>query len=175
MTLRRTRPVGRSSKRKTLWLNFMNIDTDRVALAAGASVLDASLNAAALALRPFTVIRTRGVFMVMTDQSTGPEFPFGACGFAVVSDQASAIGVTAVPTPITDGGSSLFFSITPIIAGMRATSDIGYSTLQQTRYYDSKAMRKVEVGEDIVLTIENANAGDGMVFINMARILVKTN
>ncbi len=92
-------------RRKSLWLDFASIFVDRAALAAASVSLVSSLNAAALALRPFTIVRTRGLLIVQSDQVAATEQPFGALGLSVVTDQASAIGISAVPTPITDAGS----------------------------------------------------------------------
>jgi len=73
-------------------------------------ILAFSLTAAGLAMRPFTIIRERFFWYVRPDVFTGGEPYGGAIGFCVVSDQAVAIGVTAVPTPITDMGSDLFYA-----------------------------------------------------------------
>ena len=166
---------GRTSpKRKSLWIDFANIATSETSIPAGSALLIGSLNAAALATRPFTVVRTRGRIWTATDQQGGSEDAFGALGFAIVSDQASAIGVTAVPTPITDAGSSLFFSWTAWFACVEgaATPDAAPGFVAD---FDSKAMRKVEVGEDLIISIENGNSADGANFIMMGRILIKTN
>ncbi len=169
------RPINRSAKRKTSWLNFSAVFTSPTALAAGTSILLASLNAAALALRPFTIVRTRGMVYVFSDQSAASEEPFGALGFAVVSDEASAIGVTAVPTPTSGSGSSLWFSWTPWFASIKLGSNISIANVGSSYEFDSKAMRKVEVGQDIVAVVENQHAADGASFLFTARILIKTN
>jgi len=166
---------GRSPKRKTLWLDFAGVFVGKTVVAGATAVLLTSLNAAGLALRPFTIVRTRGLLMAITDQVAATEEPFGALGFAVVSDQASAIGVTAVPTPIVDAGSSLFFSWTPWYASIGFSTGSGLVNYQYTTEFDSKAMRKVEVGEDIIATVENGSATDGAQFMFMARMLIKTN
>ena len=104
------------------------------------------------------------------------EEPFGALGFAVVSDQASVIGITAVPSPTTDASSSLFFSWTPWFAPIETGTVVGFDAQAGQQYeFDSKAMRKVELGEDLVVTIENQNAADGASVLFLARILIKTN
>jgi len=167
--------VTRGPRRKMLWLDFAQVFTDRFSVGAATAVLQSSLNAAALALRPFTIVRTRGTLHVDSDQNAATEIPFGALGFAVVSDQASAIGVTAVPTPIVDAGSSLFFSWTPWTCMLRFADATGIQYSPNTFEFDSKAMRKVEVGEDLIVSFENGSAGDGMTGIWMARILIKTN
>ncbi len=141
------RRVVRSAKRKTLWLDFASGRTAETNLPAASSLLSSSLNAAALALRPFTIVRTRGMLWTASDQVAGPEDAFGAFGYAVVSDQASAIGVTAIPTPITDAGSSLFFSWTPWMAAIEQATAVGFdATPGFVQHFDSKAMRKVEIG-----------------------------
>ena len=68
---RRHLPVRSGSKRKTLWLEFQPVlaTTD----AAGEAVLVFSLNAAALALRPFTIVRTHFEVMVTSDQAAAVE------------------------------------------------------------------------------------------------------
>ena len=94
-----------SQKRLTSWFQFQPI---RVTGAAGGTIMF-SLNAAALALRPFTIVRSRFEVGIISDQTAATEDQLGAIGMAVVSDQAVAVGVTAVPTPITDMGSDLWF------------------------------------------------------------------
>ena len=166
---------SRAPQRKSLWLDFAQVFTAPTTVAAATAVLLASLNAAGLALRPFTIVRTRGLLLWASDQGTATETPFGAFGFAVVSDQASAIGVTAVPTPIVDAGSSLWYSWTPMAVRLRFASGVG---IQQTGYvteFDSKAMRKVEIGQDVVAVVENGSAAQGGSFLALARILIKTN
>ena len=77
------RTRGRSQKRLTSWFQF-NAVQSTIAAAGGAIVF--SFNAAALSLRPFTVVRTRFELMLESDQSAAAE-RFGASwGIAVVSD-----------------------------------------------------------------------------------------
>ena len=166
---------GRSTKRKTLWLDFAQVFAGTTTIAAAMALLASSLNAAALALRPFTIVRTRGLWFINSDAINAREEPFGALGFAVVSDQVSAIGVTAVPTPIVDAGSSLFFSWTPGYADLVFSSAVGITSAMKAYEFDSKAMRKVEIGQDLVVTVENGSSTDGMTTMFMARILIKTN
>jgi len=87
---------GGRSVRESLWFDGPVFNTNMGA--ASTAVLVSSLSAAALALRPFTVVRTRGSMFLETDQQAASEFYQAAIGCCVVSDQAVAIGVTAVPT-----------------------------------------------------------------------------
>ena len=60
-----------SQGRKTFWLAGTHFQT--VMAAANTAVLISTLNAAALALRPFTVIRTRGYIALLSDQLSANE------------------------------------------------------------------------------------------------------
>ena len=163
---------GSSPRRETVWVGSAD-ESVTTALTGGAVVFDQQLTAGILALRSFTVIRTRGWVAVWSDQAAAFEVPFGGLGMAVVSDQAAAIGVTAVPTPITDEGSDLWFQYQHFIcsgAGQAASQ----SNSGQIFPFDSKAMRKVEDGQDIVVTLENAAAaGIGLLYVVKFRMLLK--
>ena len=98
MAVRRHGRVSRPGpKRSTVWLD-VNIGEDIVA-ASTITVLGV-LNAAALAFRPFTIVRTRLAILYGTDQNSANESPRGAFGMIVVNDKAAALGVTAIPGPI---------------------------------------------------------------------------
>jgi len=157
---------GRSTRRESTWL-FFGPFSSTVTVAGGTLV--ASLNAAALAARPFTVVRMRFAVLAKSDQTAAVERAAGAIGLAVVSDQATAIGVSAIPTPITDAGSQLWFMHQMLFSNLDAGDGTSLYTI------DSKAMRKVEVGEDIVAVAESGAGvfGDGMEILWGGRILVK--
>ena len=172
---RRPYVVARSrSKRQTMWLFFSTVETT---LAGAPSVaITNALNAAALALRPFTIVRFRGVIYVTSDQLAANERFGVSVGAAVVSDQSVGIGVTAVPTPVTDQGSGLFFMYETIFGRTLAGSGAGTGVPSNSGYervFDSKAMRKVDVGQDVIMTVENEIAGVNV--ITSGRMLIKTN
>jgi hypothetical protein len=81
-------------RRKTTWIGgaYANI-----VLASGIPQIVTSLGAAALALRPFTIVRTRGVLLIGTDQEAADEAQRVIYGEAVVSDEASAVGFVNPP------------------------------------------------------------------------------
>ncbi len=157
-----------SSVRRSLWVRY---DVRADTLGGSTAVLIASLNAAALAMRPFTIVRTHIALYLTSDQAAAMEVQQCAFGLAVVSDQAVAVGVTAVPTPLTDMGSSLFFAHKVMFANASTLTDrtIGgqYFSL------DSKAMRKVDSGSDLVITTESHD--NGLILQSAGRILIKTN
>ena len=160
-------------RRESLWL--ATVTTESILTGAPTAFITNSLNAAALALRPFTVVRVRGILQVRSDQVAATE-SFGAdMAYCVVSDQASAIGVTAVPTPLTDKGSDLFFVYQQIFGRIEVGSGAGTGVPQQTSVfmqYESKGMRKVLEGEDLITVTEN-ELGTGCNLIHSARCLIK--
>ncbi len=171
---RRSGFIQRSGRmvRETVW-GFVNPDEITLAAASTAS-LRASFNAAALALRPFTIVRVRGVFGIRSDQAGATEDYSGSLGYSIVSDQATAIGVTAVPTPETDRGSDLFF-VYESLAGQTTFADAtGFTTQSgEWKQFDSKAMRKVEVGQDMVIVVETSAISSGAILHNSGRFLLK--
>ena len=162
---------GGRNRRETLWLGGTDLITTLVAGANPVFIL--SLNAAALALRPFTVVRTRGVIGVSTDQQAASEIQHVFYGQAVVSDQAVAIGVTALPTPRTDSFSDLFFVYEMVASDIRFADVTGFAKLGVYREIDSRAMRKVEDGSDIAVVIEAGAAGSGSQVSTFHRSLIK--
>ncbi len=157
------------ARRETSWFA---IGFDVESNTGGQATLASSLNAAALARRPFTIIRTH-VYLHMVTDSIALEKQAAAVGFAVVSAQASATGVTAVPTPVTDLASDLFFvhqvmiakTVFSTTAAFQSPGGLGIQV-------DSKAMRKVNDDQDLVITVEGAGA-DGFTIDIMGRFLIK--
>ncbi len=166
---------GGRQVRETLWVGLTETRTSLAAANTAAFIL--SLNAAALALRPFTVTRSLLHWSVRSDQSAASENYATALGLSVVSDQASAIGITAIPTPFTDIGSDLFFLhdildghflfISGVGVEGNSNSPVGGVTVQ------SKAMRRVEEGSDIAIVIENDGLSSGTQVYVTGRMLVK--
>ncbi len=158
------------SQRSNVWLFW---EVNPVVVAAASSVLVASLNAAALALRPFTVIRTHLVFHAETDQSAASELNQGAMGMVVVSDQASATGAGATPNPIGNADAP-WFVYQPWIDSFLLGDATGFIESTGIQYdVDSKAMRKVGINEDIIMEVENGSAAAGATITVQGRVLVK--
>ncbi len=157
--------------RQTRWLD---IPSSRTTLAlANTAVLVTSLTAEELALRPFTVVRTRGLIGIESDQGAVTEPQIASMGFAVVSDQAVAIGVGAVPTPETERASDLWFVFESIYNTLRVNTSVGFENFLQQKDFDSRAMRKVEEGQDIAVVIENSALTLGSIFWLSGRLLIK--
>ena len=160
------RPAGRSL------VGWSAFDSGTVvATLAGTSVALISLGIPALPEQ--TILRTRGEFLVSTDQSAATEHIFGAWGLAVVSEEAAAIGITAVPTPITDQDSDLWFAWVPFHAGLRFGTNVAFQNVIERYTIDSKAMRKLSGNQRIVEVIENNASAQGLVFHICFRLLSK--
>jgi len=162
----------RRSRRETQWLEMPVVNTTLAAASTAALVL--VLTTAEKAMRPFTIVRTRMFFHVASDQVAADESQSCALGIAVVSDQAVAIGVTAVPTPDTDRGSDLWLvyeeMFSKLVIGGTADS-VGLVGMFQK--VDSKAMRKVEEGQDVAVVIETTPSSSGVIAAIGGRLLIK--
>jgi len=112
--------------------------------------------------------------MLESDQTGVSEFYGASFAAAVVSEEASTIGITAVPTPDDNSGSDLFFVYERMFGALKVTTDIGRFIETVSREIDSKAMRKVEDGQDIVFVAENDQLStSGLTLTSFLRLLVK--
>ncbi len=174
----RRRPTGRfpalrqGQRRESLWL--ASVWTNNTLANLGTNLL-LQLNAAALALRPFTVVRTRGYLHIASDQIANIENQAIGYGVIVVSEQASGAGVASVPTPISEPQSDwhVFESLASrfVISsavGIDAAAGVG-------KEFDSKAMRKVDLGEDLITVLEVPDTGfsESVVIRTYQRALIK--
>ena len=167
---RQGRPV-----RETVWIGLT--ETRTVAVGANTATLILSLNAAALALRPFTITRSILHWSVRSDQTAASESWTAGLGIAVVSDQASAVGITAVPSPFTDLASDLWLLHDVIDGRFEFVSGVGFDSNgvspEGGKTQESKAMRKVEDGQDVVVVLENDSLSLGTQTYVVGRMLVK--
>ena len=162
---------GGRNVRESLWIGITPTNTN---LPSANSVgLFTGLNATALQLRPFTVVRTRITWHVQSDQRTATELYQVALGISIVSEQALAIGATAVPTPFADIASDLWFVYDTIVGQISVTTDVGVLEAGQMKDIDSRAMRKVEDGQDLAIVVENSSVALGTDVRKSGRMLVK--
>ena len=162
---------GSGQRRSTSWLD---IPLGIVNVGAGGASIFASLSVAELAKRPFTIVRTHLEVKFGSDQAIATESQLGAIGLCVVSDQAAAIGITAVPTPDTDLSSDLWFLNQVVFNDFLFFSQAGFEDNAGRRYsIDSKAMRKVNDDQDVLVVVEATGGSDGTQFFVGGRILIK--
>ena len=139
-----------------------------------ATTLIGILNAGALALRPFTIIRTHMMIDYSSDQLSAGEFTQGALGMQVVTDSAAAAGIGSVPTPLVDVTAD-FFVYKPLFSAVVFASSSGvreYPGEANRFMVDSKVMRKVGLDDDIAITLE-MRAFLGALVATEGRMLVK--
>ena len=130
------------------------------------------LSAGALALRPFTVMRTRLTILFESDQIAVSERSAGGFGAIVVNDVASALGITAIPGPISDDNSP-WFVYQGMLSSLLFGDATGFIAVGGIQYeIDSKAMRKVGSNEDINFIFENRTTKGAIVSIE-GRMLLK--
>jgi len=164
---------GGRSVRETVWVGGTFIQDD---INTSGVVLSSSFSTFVTDKAPFTIVRTRGNLFMASDQIVTSEDQECAYGWAVVSEQALAIGVTAVPTPVTDSDSDLWFVYEPLQSRMLVSSAIGVVAgggAGVSRVVDSKAMRKVEEGQQVVGVAEVPSTSEGIRLYSYFRILIK--
>ncbi len=142
----------RAPRRLTRWA-VTQIESP-VTVAANAAVLLASLNAAALALLPFTIVRMRGMIFCSTDQATALEDYGGVFAQVHTTQRATAAGIGSIDNPISDGDSGNFIMYEPVY-GKAFITATGATQTQVAFPYDSKAMRKLEVEDDLAIVFES--------------------
>ena len=170
---RRLRGNFKGSRRETSWFEIDGLTT--VFTATGGTLLE-SLTTEEKRRRPFTIVRTHLEVLIRSDQLAADELQVGAIGMAVVSEQASAIGVSAVPTPATDAASDLWFLHQFLMSDFTFVTGTGFDASGGRTYsIDSKVMRKVDDGQDIVIVgeLDSAAASDGFQMVIGGRILIK--
>ena len=157
-------------RRETIWFGTAFVSST---LANSASVaLLSTLNTAALALRPFTIVRTLGSFFSFSDQSAATEAWIANIGYAIVSTEASGVGITALPTPATEISSDLWLAHVSQLGRFELVGS-AISSKIEGEHYDFRSMRKVEDGQDEVITVEAGIGGSGCIVQNVGRQLVK--
>ena len=174
MATRFTGRGNRAPRRKMLWLDFAQVLQQPASVAAGTAVLlSPGLNAAGLALRPFTIVRTRGFIWAGTDQVAATETAFGAMGMLVAKDPAMAAGVGSLPTPTTETNAE-FLVYQPFVTAIQFTAAAAYQNPAGNVFqFDSKAQRKVGIDEDMGILFENESAGSGAIVVLGGRCLIK--
>ncbi len=155
-----------------MWIGW---GVGNVTITASTDALTASLNAAALLLRPFTILRTHVDILVESDQAATSELFIATYGMIVVTDTASAVGVTAVPDPsgIAGDANASWFTWADLTTRFQFLSSVGFHP-DAGRHVsiDSKGMRKVGSDDDIVTVVSNDSAVGGLVTDN-GRMLIQ--
>ena len=158
----------RGAGRSNMWLGIQVVPV--VVLASSNTIL-ASLDAASLALRPFTIVRSRFEVQYKSDQTGTSETPFGIMGLGVFSEVAAG-SVARMPDPATEPNYD-WYVYQALQEDFEFISGVGVVSRMGQRYIvDSKVMRKVGPNDDI--TVLHAQvAAVGATISVLGRFLIK--
>ncbi len=122
-----------------------------------------------------TVIRTRGMFGILTDAATASEFQHGAFGMIVVNDLAAAAGAASIPGPVVDASDDGWFVWEPFLSAQESVGATAVTVPMSVFHFDSKAARRVEQGFQIAIMVENASATHAFDVLSAFSQLSKVN
>ena len=118
-----------------------------------------------------TILRTVGHLSIASDQTGASEEQVGAFGMIIVTNAAFAIGVTAMPDPVSDANDEGWF-VYQGFSQQTALNTIGVGSIGYT--INSKAKRIMSGnGKTMVLMITNAHATQGLLFSLQIRFLTQ--
>ena len=158
----------RPAPRTKMWIGM---GVGSTAVPGSSATLVTTLTAGALLLRPFTVLRTRGIYNFRSDQIVASEAPAGDFGFLIVTDTAAALGITAIPNPV-DEPEAAWFAVQQMQAHFRLLSSVGFETATGREYtVDDKSMRKVGPDDNLVGVFGNSTAVGGTLFTAGRRLI----
>jgi len=166
----------RGQRRLTDWIGGVSaVPTEEVALAGQTAVIlssfDTRINGQA-PLAPFTIVRTRGLLTVMPTVTSSSVQVMGAYGICVVNGEAFDAGIASIISPWTESFDDRWLYHTYFNVSWVFTTDQGSADGHYNSVIDSKAMRKMELGDVLVAIAENASA-NGCSIQNNFRTLVK--
>jgi len=152
------------------WVGFNSTAT--VALAAGNKIVVGSIVLSTAFDE--TITRIRGTLSVASDQIMATETPMGSYGAIIVSEDAFAIGITAIPSPGNDASNDGWIMwhsfVSPLIVYSVASVQHPAGTQM---VIDSKAQRILREGSRLVFVLENTSALHGLNFAVQMRVLGK--
>ena len=122
-------------------------------------------------LAPFTIIRTRGLLQMLSTAPGTSDEVFGAYGICIVNGEAFDAGVGSVISPITESFDDRWLYHT-YWSAMTRVATLGIE-VSSNILIDSKAMRKVSVGDVIISVIESGAGLSSARVISNFRMLVK--
>ena len=159
------RPFVRGQKRLTAWSGLAA--QGYIAVADAGATLVSSIQFE----DPGTIVRARGRISLQPQSFEANDNFVGAFGMGVVSNEARAVGVTAIPEPFTDADWGGWMVWQPFAFHNDFTASTQSSFPANVDIViDSKAMRKVEPNSALVFVVESL---EGAFFIaEQVRILL---
>jgi len=164
-----TRSFRRASTPNLEWSDFSDVEI--VVVGPSTKTLLAG-HTASVAL-DLTILRIRLQLAVKTDQVAAGEIQAGAFGCIVVTDDAFAAGVSAIPGPISDAAADwmLYHPFWQFFAFSDATGFQHNAGNSMT--VDSKAKRVIEPNETLAIVVESNSDSEGFSIGFQGRILTR--
>ena len=121
-----------------------------------------------------TLLRTVGNVSVASDQVAGSEEQHGAVGICLVTDTALALGITALPDPVTDVADDIWVFFQSFAQQLTLFSSVGANPNMATVYpFDQRGKRIMHSGQSMVLIAANAHASAGYkITVNMRQLFM---
>ena len=161
----RLRTFNRATKRLTTWGNLA--DQGFTGVATGGS----SLISSTAFEEPGTIIRARGIISIRATAEGASQTINGAFGVGLVSAEALAVGITALPTPHSDADWGGWMVWKPFGLRWLVDTAVGAEWAHVMIEIDSKAMRKVEASSAMVFVAESQSGAFDI--IESVRLLLK--
>ena len=144
--------VRGGAKRRTDWIG--PADQGFVSVASAGATLLSNVQFSTSS----TIVRVRGHIAIRPAVYSADVDIIGAYGIGIVSAEAFTVGITAVPEPFSDGDWGGWFVYETFSMRVEFRSDTGVLAGDQSTLsipIDSKAMRKVESNEALVVVAES--------------------
>ena len=163
---RARRFVQKGSKRLTEWSQLAAQGFVTVADTVAVLVSSVSFES------PGTIVRARGNISLFSTDAASDESMTGAFGVGLVSAEALAVGITAIPEPFTDAdwGGWMVWQSFAVRYEAPASGDFGALRASWSWQIDLKAMRKVEPNSAMVFVVESE--GGAFAFAEQVRLLL---
>ena len=165
------RQFVRPPQRTKIWIGA---GVGLTSLVGNSKQIISTLSVAALLLRPFTILRTRMLLTLSSDQAAADERPIVAYGKMVVTETAAALGATAVPDPsgISGDPEAAWYVWQAMSVDVEFQSAIGFALYSVQYPIDSKSMRKVGPDDDVV-SVTAVEAAPGAILTTHGRMLLQ--
>ncbi len=172
---RRFNPRSKAPRRQTDWIGGFN-GTSQVetTLAANTALIVASFDTRTTGQTPaasFTIVRQRGI--ISFSAAVALNNIVGAYGICVVNGEAFDAGVASIISPWSEAFDDRWLYHTYFTYRNGFADATGFQTSKEY-VIDGKGQRKMELGDVMVIMLENA-AGDACNFMHNVRTLVKVH
>ena len=170
---RRTPRSGTFRPRRVRNLSWTGtVATTHTALAASSKVLVSTIIPSNVNIDE-TVLRLVGGLHIISDQLSANEGQYGALGVIKITDVAFAVGISAIPDPISDVEDDGWMLYVPFVNDFAFNSGVGFDGNAGNWFpFDSKSKRTIEDGNRLAVVIANASSTLGLSFALYMRTLV---